>query len=205
MKLSRLIVPFEDDQNEKLVDLWVQLISNTQISDIDIVIANSGTSLVLIQTWSITLYIFNSKVLLRPFKDKKVKRLYGKDSTYTTAYKNVVNSLKGEPYNNSRSTRSNHPSLFNLFFSSHHEMCIGSQLNSLSTTITSFVVPAYRVITALTTKSASRTNSSLPLTILTEIVVMNGTQTVVISMTLTHPRKSKKVYKKNKQSQVCPY
>ena len=71
MKLSHLIVPFKDDQNEKIVDLWVQLISNIQISSINSFITNGGTMVVLTQVWSNTMAIFKLKVLLRPFKDKK--------------------------------------------------------------------------------------------------------------------------------------
>ena len=47
MKLPHLIVPFEDNQNKKLVDLWVQLISDTRISGIDVTIKKGGTVVVL--------------------------------------------------------------------------------------------------------------------------------------------------------------
>ena len=40
--------------------------------------------------------LFKPKVLLRPFKDKKGRRLYGQDDTYTTYCKNAVKLLKGE-------------------------------------------------------------------------------------------------------------
>ena len=46
-KAPHLIVPFEDDQNEKFVDLCFQLISDTCISDIDLVTANGGIMAVL--------------------------------------------------------------------------------------------------------------------------------------------------------------
>ena len=40
--------------------------------------------------------LFKTKVLLISFKDKKGKRLYEQDDTYTTAWKNTVKLLKGE-------------------------------------------------------------------------------------------------------------
>ena len=92
---STLIVPFKENQNENLVDLWVQLISNTQIFDIHVIISKCGLAVKLTQVWMHNMTLFNPNVLLRPFKDKKGKRLYGKDNTYTTAYNNSVKSLKG--------------------------------------------------------------------------------------------------------------
>ena len=96
MKLPYLIMPFGDNQNEKLVDLWVQLISNTRISDIDVVISKRGLAVKLTQVCSNNMALFKPRVLRRPFNDKKEKRLYGKNDTYTTACKNTVKLLKGE-------------------------------------------------------------------------------------------------------------
>ena len=105
-RLPHLIVPIEDNRNKKLMDLWVQLISDTQISDIDVAIEKCWTLVVVTQVCSNTMALFNPKVLLRPFKDKKSKQLYGQYDTYTTTYKNAVTSLKGESSDNCLQSKS---------------------------------------------------------------------------------------------------
>ena len=124
MNLPHLIVPFKDNQNERLVDLWAQFSSNTWISDKDVAIEKSGKVVVLTQVWSSIIALFKPKSLLRAFKDMKGKQLYGQDYTYTTACKNVVKVLRVSCLLTafSRSAGSAHPSLFNIFCVIRHKV-----------------------------------------------------------------------------------
>ena len=75
MKHIHILVPFKDNQNENCIDLCVHLISNSQIFDIDIIISKCDSTVVFTQVWSNTTEFFMMKVLLKPFKNDRDKRL----------------------------------------------------------------------------------------------------------------------------------
>ena len=71
IKLLHLLVPFEHEQSEIFVDLWVHSIPNIHISYIHVVILKCGTAMVLIHVWSSNINLVKMKVLLKPFRKRR--------------------------------------------------------------------------------------------------------------------------------------
>ena len=95
MNLPHLLVPFENSKQEKRLDIWIQLLSNTHSENLDVTISDCCTQVFLKQKWTNSIVLLNTKKVLKPFKTKSDIPTYGEEHAYTMAYTNSVKKTKG--------------------------------------------------------------------------------------------------------------
>ena len=64
MNLSHLLVPFEDSKQEKRLDIWIQLLSNTRSENLDVTISDCCTQVFIKQEWANSVVLLNTKKVL---------------------------------------------------------------------------------------------------------------------------------------------
>ena len=77
--LPHLLVPYKDGSQEKRLDVWVQLLSNTKPDDLLVEVSPCGMYMQIKHSWSESMALLNLRCLFKGLKNSSRERPYSKD------------------------------------------------------------------------------------------------------------------------------